>query len=112
MSMYTSIILFVSAMEEETLRIDEVNSFTNNGKNFQLIDFNNTSIFPDSFPRFIYAGTYKNFDKEGFLNHLSKKVKWEYPEYVQLFMQGEEDYNLNIYGNAGSKLLVEAVKMK
>jgi hypothetical protein len=109
MSTFTSIILYISAFEEEKERITEVNSFRSQDQDFSLIDLSQESL-PDAFPRFLYAGTYKNFPTAKFIDHLLKNVRWEYPKYVQLFVQEESDYTLKVYGNAGRDLLVDSYK--
>lgn len=109
MSQFTSVILYISAFEEENERMKEVNSFRNEDQSFSLTDLNKES-FPDAFPRFLYVGTYKNFQTKEFIDHLVNDVNWEYPQYVQLFIQEGSDYILKIYGNAGRDLLVDSYK--
>lgn len=108
MAKYTCIMLFISAFENENDRIKEVNSYVHKGKEFSLIDVNNWDKFPDAFPRYLYVGTYNNFNTKEFIDFLNKKVGWEYPEYVQLFIQEEEDYNLKVYSDAGKILVLDA----
>lgn len=102
--------LYISGFENENERIKEVNSFINNGNIFSLIDVNNSEVFPDAFPRFLYVGTYKNFNTKEFLMHLINKVNWEYPKYVQLFVQEEDDYTMKVYSDAGEKLVLDSQK--
>ncbi|RYD72209.1 MAG: hypothetical protein EOP53_22320 [Sphingobacteriales bacterium] len=108
MADYTSLMLYISGLEEEKDRIAEVNSFANNDYPFSLLDVNNTNVYPDAFPRFLYVGTYKNFDLPSFLKFLQYSVRWEYPEYVQLFVQQENDCTMSVYNNAGAELAVES----
>ncbi len=109
MSKYTSILLFISGIENEKERIKEINDFElKSGKKLNLIDVNNTNIFPDIFPRFTYAGTYNFFELEKFLVHVANNVNWEYPEYVQILVQEEGGYTCKIYGEAGKRLDVDS----
>ena len=110
MANYTSIMLYVSGFENETERITEVNNYVDDGNKFSLIDVNNFENFPDAFPRSLYVGTYKNFNTEVFLSFLSEKVNWEYPQYVQLFIQEEADYTLKVYTDAGRNLVLDSKK--
>jgi hypothetical protein len=43
MANYTSILLYISSLEEEKDRIAEVNTFLNNGNFFSLLDVNGIS---------------------------------------------------------------------
>jgi hypothetical protein len=110
MANYTCVMLYISGFENEAERIKEVNSFLNNGQVFSLIDVNDTQQYPDAFPRFLYVGTYKNFNTPDFLSFLISNVKWDYPEYVQVFIQEEEDYTIKVYTNAGRVLAVDSLK--
>ena len=110
MANYTNIMLFISAFENETERIKEVNSFTNNGNAFSLIDVNDSTKYPDAFPRFLYVGTYKNFNTSEFMSFLINNVKWEYPKYIQTFIQEEGDYTLKVYSHAGKNLSLDSHK--
>ncbi len=110
MANYTSILLYISGLENEKDRIVEVNSFLNNGKSFSLLDVNDSKVYPDAFPRFLYVGTYKNFNLPSFLEFLQTSVRWEYPEYVQLFVQEENDNTMSVYNDAGKNLMVAAKK--
>jgi hypothetical protein len=110
MSSFTSIMLYVSPLEEEHERIEEVNSIEVSGSKVFFIDVNNSQKFPDAFPRFIYVATFNHFHLEEFIELLQTKVNWKYPEYVQLIVQDEMDYTLKFYSNAGRTLLVDSVK--
>jgi hypothetical protein len=110
MANYTSILLYISSLEEEKDRIAEVNTFLNNGNFFSLLDVNDSNLYPDAFPRFLYVGTYKNFNLSDFREFLQNSVRWEYPEYVQLLVQEENDYTMSVFNDAGKNLVVEAKK--
>lgn len=110
MANYTNIMLYISGFEDEKSRIKEVNSFISNGNNFSLIDVNDYTKFPDAFPRFLYVGAYKNFDTNEFLTHIATNVNWQYPEYIQLFIQEENDYTLKVYSNGGKDLVLDSKK--
>ena len=102
--------LYISGFENESERIKEVNLFRSDGADFSLIDVNDYNKYPDAFPRFLYVGTYKNFKTAEFLSHIEKYVKWEYPEYIQVFIQEEGDYTLKVYTNAGKILGLDSYK--
>lgn len=110
MSSFTSIMLFISPLEDEKERIKEINSITVNGSTVFFIDVNDHQQFPDAFPRFIYVATFNHFKLEEFMTLLQSKVAWEFPQYVQLIVQEEMDYTLKFYSEAGKKLLVDSVK--
>lgn len=110
MANYTCIMLYISAFENENDRINQVNSYRNNDIEFSLIDVNDFNKYPDAFPRFLYVGSYKNFNSNCFIDFLINKVDWEYPEYVQLFIQDEDDYNLRVYSDAGKNLVLDSKK--
>jgi len=102
--------LYISGFENESARIKEVNLFQNNGHPFALIDVNDYKNFPDAFPRFLYVGTFAHFDTKNFLLFLSENVKWEFPEYNQLFIQEEDDYTLKVYTHSGKTLALDSYK--
>lgn len=110
MSSFTSIMLYVSPLEEEQERLEEVNSIEVNGAKVFFIDVNDHQKFPDAFPKFIYVATFNHFHLEEFIKLLQTKVNWKYPEYVQLIVQCEIDYTLRFYSHAGKILLVDSVK--
>lgn len=110
MSKYTSLILYVSGLEELDDRLKEVNSFHNNSFSLKLFDVNE-NFYPDTFPRFTYVGAYNYFDTKVFVEHIRDKVNWDYPEYVQLFIQEEGYANCTIYINACKDLLYSAEKL-
>jgi hypothetical protein len=87
MANYTCIMLFISGFENEAEKINEVNSFHNDGKLFSLLDVNDSTKFPDAFPRYLYVGTYKNLKVHDVLSFINTRVKWQFPEYVQFFIQ-------------------------
>ncbi|HEX8545320.1 MAG TPA: hypothetical protein VF691_00080 [Cytophagaceae bacterium] len=110
MSKYTSLILIISSLEDERARLREVKEFEIlPKKGICLTDINDTKRFPDIFPRHSYAGTYNYLDLDSFREHLAK-VKWEYPQYVQLIVKEEESYTCKIYGDAGRRLDVDSIK--
>ena len=97
MSVYTSVMLYISGKEFEKERVKEVNQFrTRSGDTINLIDVN-VYPFPDIFPRFIYAGTYKYFQTDLFLDYLSSKVKWEYPEDIKVVIKEELEESIKVY---------------
>ena len=103
--------LIIPGVEDENVRIEEVNMYEmKNGKKIHLVDLNNETKCSDLLPQFIYAGTFNYFDLESFLVHLKTKVNWEYPEYVQLIVQEEGAYTCKIYGDAGGRLDVDSIK--
>lgn len=110
MSSFTSIMLYISPLEDELERLEEVNSIIVNGSKVFFIDVNDHQKFPDAFPRFIYVATFNHFDLGEFIELLQTKVNWKYPEYVQLIVQDETDYTLKFYSHAGKTLLVDSVK--
>jgi len=105
MSKYTSIILLIPRVEDENLRIAEVNSLEIcKGKYLNLRDLNEIEILPIS----TFVGTYNYFDTDKFLSHLQKNVNWESPEYVQIIIQEEGAKNCKIYSHAGKKVIEDA----
>ena len=110
MSKYTSIILYVSGLEELEDRLTEVKNFQHNNSSLTLFDVNE-NFEPDAFPRFTYVGSYNYFNTDRFIEHIRDKVNWDYPEYVQLFIQEEGYGNCNIYINACRDILYLAKKI-
>ncbi len=105
MSKYTSVILLIPRIEDEYLRIAEVNSLKiTQDKCLDLQDLNVMDILPTS----TFAGTYNNFDTDKFLNHLQENVRWECPEYIQVIIQEEGARNCKIYSHAGKKIIEDA----
>jgi hypothetical protein len=102
--------LYISPLENEAERINEVNLFRWNGKGISMIDVNDHTKFPEAFPRFIYVASFNYFKLDEFINHLQNDVAWEYPEYVQLIVQEESDNTLKFYTHAGKILLVDSIK--
>ncbi|MDR6570883.1 hypothetical protein [Chitinophaga ginsengisegetis] len=97
MSRYVSLILFISGMEDEDDRMEEVITFEMpDGASINLVDVNH-SPFPDLFPRSIYCGTYRNIDVNNFLTHLREKVSWKYAEFNSLIVQEEGKGGLDFY---------------
>lgn len=116
MSFVTSIILIFSSLEDEKLRISEVNSFLVRGNSINLKSiehFNNESFQwyggSKSLLSNIYVGSYNYLDLEKFLIHISK-VKWEEPQYVQLLIRTENEYTYRIYVDVGKTLALDSFK--
>jgi hypothetical protein len=109
MSQYTSVMLFISVLEDETERIQEVQEFTLRGKKIGFLDLNDTKHFPDAFPRYSYAATFNYLPLNDFLNHLQHKVRWEYPDHVQILIQEETPMDCSFYVKAGAQLVYKAV---
>lgn len=108
MSRYTSIILYISGVENEKQRIREVETFVFGNASIKLFDLNDTAIFPDVFPRFVYAGSFNYFPLNEFLTHLQEKVNWDYPESIQLLVEEEGKACCSFYVEAGAKLIYES----
>lgn len=120
MSFVTTIILIFSKSENEEARIKEVNQFAYRGESIGLRSIEdavgrdrnvlwyggNRHVISS-----IYIGSYNHFDVNGFLMHLGY-VNWEEPGIVQVLVKSEDEWNFNIYGNAGKDLLVKAAGEK
>ena len=107
MSKYTSIILYFSSVENRKERIEEINNFESNNRKIHFEDVNDTTKYPDIFPRLIYVGSFNYFPLDDFLLHLQHKVKWNSPQYVQLLVAEEDRENCSFYIEAGAKLLYQ-----
>jgi len=117
MSFVTTVILIFPGIEKEDERIREVNSFS--FRNLQLdlrsVESPNKEPFvawyggTKSVNGHIYIGSYNYFEVEKFLKHISG-VGWENPEYVQIFIRNENEWNYSLYGDAGKKLIYKAIE--
>jgi len=106
MSKYTSIILLIPRVEDEVLRIKEVNNyFLEPNRKINLRNLNDLDVLPNS----TYAGTFNNFDSDRFIRHISENVNWEHGEFVQIIIQEEGARNCKIYSQAGKIILEESV---
>ncbi|MFM7853726.1 MAG: hypothetical protein ACKO96_17840 [Flammeovirgaceae bacterium] len=118
MSFVTTILLVFPGLENEMERINEVNSFTyrNLPLDIRSVDWPNKEPYTAWYggTKFVngclYLGSYNHFKIDDFLRHLSSSVNWEYPEYVQLFVRNENEWNYNIYSNAGKDLVYRAIE--
>jgi hypothetical protein len=117
MSFVTTVVLIFSGMENEEERIKEVNSFS-----YRKLPLDIRSVeAPNKVPYTawyggtkgingcIYIGSYNHFEVEDFLKHVAK-ANWEDPEYVQIFIRNENEWNYSLYGDAGRKLIYKAIQ--
>ncbi|MBW8686983.1 CdiA C-terminal domain-containing protein [Chitinophaga rhizophila] len=99
MASYISLMLYISALEDDHDRLNEVSAFQmSDGTNIVLRDVNQEP-YPDLFPRSIYCATYRSrlVDLDSFISHLRTNVLWKYPEFDTLIVQEEEKPGLDFY---------------
>jgi hypothetical protein len=109
MSDVTNIILSFSVAEIESSRINEINTFANNGRGFNLVsaDFEEGRNFMGRENRNrwyggskmletpLFVGAFNNLDINGLVEHL-RSLNWEEPENVQLIVQEQHEYKFKI----------------
>ncbi len=109
MSDVTNLIISFSVIEDEKKRINEVNSFVNNGRNFKIIsvDFEEGKTWFGRKRRKrwyggskvletpLYIGAFNHLDKEGLVEHI-RGIDWEEPENVQLIIKEQESDKFKI----------------
>jgi protein associated with RNAse G/E len=94
MSVVTNLILHIGILEDEEDRIKDVNEFWEDG--IGLVSFDSSDL-----PRGWYGGTkmleanlyvgaFNYLDLDEFITHL-EKIRWEYPEEVQVIVKEQED---------------------
>jgi hypothetical protein len=116
MSFVTSVILIFSGVEDEEERIREVNSFSyrNIPLDIRSIESPNKEEFTawyggtKSINGHVYVGSYNYFEINKFLHHISQ-VNWEKSEYVQILIRSENEWNYNLFGNAGKEQIYKAI---
>lgn len=116
MSFVTTVILIFSGIENEEERIREVNSFSyrNLPLDIRSVETPNKEPYTAWYGGTkgingrIYIGSYNHFEVDNFLKHISK-INWEYPEYVQLLIQNEDEYNYSLYLDAGKNLQYKSI---
>lgn len=117
MSFVTTVILIFPGLENETERINEVNSFRYNGHSLDIRSIESPNAEPlvswyggtkGAIGR-IYIGSYNYFEVEAFLKHIAN-VRWEEPAYVQILIRNENEWNYSLYGNAGKQLIYKAIE--
>lgn len=104
MSNVTNLILTISCSDDETEKIQQVNSFVYRGIQMNLVsaDHNKNMQTRTSWyggTKFleagIYIGVFNHFPLTEFVDHL-KQIKWESPEAVQVIYKGQDDEKFNI----------------
>lgn len=118
MSVVTSIMIAFPYSELESDRIKEINNFTHGNRtySFHWIDDpqNKEPCYTGSkkFNSVILLASFNTFPVDEFLTYLSTQVKWDDPEYVQVFIKSEatNDRSYKIYKNAGAVLIADAEK--
>jgi hypothetical protein len=121
MSVVTSIIILFPYSEDERDRIEEINSFTFDGKKYNFLWIDEKSS-PDN-PSSCYAGSksfnsvallasYNNFPEEAFLKYISSVVKWLDEDAVQVLIKSEgiNDRSFRVYSSAGKILATDSLK--
>lgn len=100
MSEVTNLIISFSIEEDEKSRINEVNTFFNNGRGFKIIsaDFERGTnwLGKENRKRWyggskmletpLYIGAFNHLDLEGLILHM-KMIDWKEPENVQLILK-------------------------
>ncbi len=117
MSFVTTVILIFPGIEDEKERMKEINSFSYRKLPLDLRSVESPNKEPFSawyggtktVNGHVYIGSYNYFEVEKFLEHVSN-VHWENPEYVQILIRNENEWNYNLYGNAGKKLIHKAIE--
>lgn len=116
MSWVTNIILHISAAEEADERISEVNRF------FERMPHAVTgeeepaeplaSVAPvwegkgHSLEAYLYVGAYNYFPLDRFMQHL-RGIEWEEPDYIQVFVQDQEEMEFRGFKLADTPLEAE-----
>ena len=104
MSRVTNFILSFSVLENEKEKIEEIETFKNNGRGFKLTsaDYEKASnpnhrwyAGSKMLETSLFIGAYNHLDLNGLINHL-KIIDWEEPEIVQIIVKEEEDEKFKI----------------
>ncbi len=108
MSVVTNLILSFSTSENEIIRIEEINTFSNNGRGFKLVSADYERQFADEpygvqtwyggskyLETPLFIGAYNHLDINGLINHL-KTIHWEEPENVQLILKTQDSDSFEI----------------
>jgi|GEM_PF-2774724 len=119
MSFVTTVILSFSKSENEKDRIREVNLISYKGQPINLCSVDdapgdrnlmwyggNRRVISN-----VYIGSYNHLDVKSFLRYLGT-VNWDDPDMVQVFIQSEDEWNFNVYGNTGKESLVKATDIQ
>lgn len=111
MSEVTNLIISFSVGEDEISRIGKVNTFFNNGREFNIIsaDFERAKDWLGIEKREkwyggskmletpLYVGAFNSLDLEGLLEHM-KALDWNEPENVQLIVKDQFSDKFKILG--------------
>ena len=102
MSVVTNLILSFSISEDEQSRVEEINTFFNNGRGFKLVSADFERKLADDYYEAktwyggskhletpLFVGAYNHLDIDGLIDHL-KSVNWEEPENVQLILKPQD----------------------
>ena len=103
MSEVTNLIISFSNGEDERNRINEVNSFFNNGQGFKInsADFEKGTnwLGKENRKRWyggskmletpLYLGAFNHLELQGLIDHI-KEIDWEEPENVQLIVKTQD----------------------
>ena len=100
MSLVSNCILTFKILEDAESRMEEVSRFFESERSF-------VSIHDEKLPRKwyggskfmerpLYLGAFNYLNVHKFLDHLKLKVKWRYPEEVQLIIKQQDDNGFSI----------------
>lgn len=109
MSEVTNLILSFSISEDEISKVQEINSFWNNGRGFKLIsaDFQRGRTFfgkeyqkrwyggEKKLETPLFIGAYNHLDLNGLIEFL-KGLEWDRPENVQLIVKEQDSEKFRI----------------
>jgi transposase len=104
MSVVTNLILFISSLENEEARISEVNKFTYNGRQMNLVSVDYNKDMSTGYSWYggtkfleatIYIGAFNQLDIEKFRDYL-RTLDWEASDLVQLIVKDDNDMKFKI----------------
>jgi len=104
MSEVTNLILTFTTLEDEEARMQDVNSFEYRGLRMNLISADFDKDMEKGYSWYggtkfleavLYVGVFNYFPLEQFIEYL-KKIKWDEPENVQLFIKEQTDFKFRL----------------
>lgn len=104
MSEVTNLILTFQCAEDEAARIEDVNSFEYRGLKMNVVSADFDKDMEKGYSWYggtkfletaLYIGAFNHFPLEQFIEHL-KKIKWDEPENVQLFVKEQFDFKFRL----------------
>ena len=100
MSVVTNLIFVFGTLEEQEVRIREVNQYFREGEK-GLISVDDSSLLKGWYGGtkmlevYVFIGAFNFFDIDNFMKHI-RTIKWESPEEVQCIFKEQEEYKFRI----------------